>query len=118
MKTLAQLESENAAAVAKLQRELAIAALMPVAPDSVMDNGSRPAWVTYRARSLAQALELFAAFNIAPFYECRDSCLSLAPIDTIKNRERGRRYSGRDRNRQARRPFLLCRGRRDRKSVV
>lgn len=84
MKTLAQLESENAAAVAKLARELSIAALMPAAPDAVQINRTLPAWVTYRARTLAQALELFAAFNIAPFYECRDSFLTLAPVECCK----------------------------------
>lgn len=88
MKNINQLREEHAAQIAKLEREIAIAGAMPIAPDSVMATG-REAWVMYRGRkTLMAALDVFRAFQIVPFEVWRNSCTSLRPYATLSEKEK------------------------------
>ena len=81
MKTLETLKSEQAAAIAKLEAEHALAALAPAVPDyTAPGKGRRPGWIVYRKRSLSQALELAALFSeVLPIYKHRGTFLELVP---------------------------------------
>lgn len=62
MKTIEQLKAEQAAAMAKLEREHATAQALPVVPDSVMDCGKRAPWASYKRGTLREALAVFDAY--------------------------------------------------------
>lgn len=80
MKTLQDLEAEQTAARAKLEAEHEIAAALPLVPDFVLTaKGRRAPYVTFRNRTLTQALEIIGAFQIVPMWKYRDSCLSICP---------------------------------------
>lgn len=81
MKTLADLEAEHVAARAKLEAELELARLAPIAPDyTAPGKGRRPGWIVYRKRSLTQALELAAAFaDCVPLYRYKGTFTELVP---------------------------------------
>lgn len=80
MKSIADLNAEHAAAVAKLEAEHALASLMPAAPDSVqLGKGRRPSWIVYRKRSLSAALELMQLFHCVPLYRFKGTFTELTP---------------------------------------
>jgi hypothetical protein len=80
MKSIADLNADHAAAVAKLEAEHALASLMPAAPDSVqLSKGRRPSWIVYRKRSLSAALELAALFHCVPLYRFKGTFTELTP---------------------------------------
>jgi hypothetical protein len=65
---LAQMTARHDAERARLESELAIAAAMPIAPDSCMATKTGAPWVTYRGRTMPEALALFRAFEILPAF--------------------------------------------------
>jgi len=80
MKTLQDLEAEQAAERAKLAAQLEFAAAMPLVPDYIGTiNGKRAPHVSYRRRTMTQALELLGSFQVVPMYRFKDSCLQICP---------------------------------------
>jgi hypothetical protein len=80
MKSIAELNAEHSAAIAKLEAEHALASLMPAAPDSVqLGKGRRPSWIVYRKRSLSAALELMELFHCVPLYRYKGTFTELTP---------------------------------------
>jgi hypothetical protein len=62
MPTLDEMRAARDAKIAAMDREIAIAAVLPIVPNAVQLNlGSRP-WVTYRRSTLWEAMELFDLF--------------------------------------------------------
>lgn len=62
MKTIEQLKAEQAADLAKLEREHATATALAVVPDHVMDCGKRAPWVSYKRNTMREALAVFDAY--------------------------------------------------------
>jgi hypothetical protein len=88
MKDINQLRAEHAAQLAKLEREIAIASAMPIAPDSVMVTGFGEPWITYKRVKLSEALEVFRAFRIAPCSLWRGTFTTIKPEALLTDRER------------------------------
>lgn len=84
MKSIAEFEAEQNRKRAQLEAEHAIAAALPVIPDSVQANHTRPAWAVYRQRTLTQALDVIAAFQIVPLWRYRGTFLELVPAGAEK----------------------------------
>ena len=89
MRTMAQLEAEQAAAVAKLKKQHAVAACLPVAPDYV-DASSAMGWplATYKVEGLRGALEMLKRFTVVPFTEFRNGFLRLQPMQFVPVEQR------------------------------
>jgi hypothetical protein len=69
MMTLQELQAKQAADLAKLEGEHAIARLCPVPPHSVMlTSCGEKSWISYRADSLWSALDIMAKFQPLAFY--------------------------------------------------
>lgn len=83
MKTVEELKAEQAAAIAKLEAEHAIASLAPVPPLRVMlvSTGEK-AWLTYECATLWQALDVMTAYEPLPFNEYKDSCTRFETEET------------------------------------
>jgi hypothetical protein len=62
MKTIQQLQAEQAQALAALTREHEIANAMPVPPHAAMLCGKRAPWITYKVANLRDALSVFDSF--------------------------------------------------------
>lgn len=85
MKTIEQLQAEQAKALAALKAEHELAALMPAPPTYVSTSRlTGSPWVSYKVEGLRGALELFKLFTVVPFAEYRDGCLSLKPGELLK----------------------------------
>lgn len=92
MKTLEQFDVETAKARAKLEREHSILATLPEGfePSHIIawDHKGEP-WVTYKVKTLADALAIMRAFGELDFVSARESgCLSIARAD-----EHGKQYA-------------------------
>lgn len=83
MKTLDELEAEQAKARAKLEGELRLSRLPAVCPDFVLlswSKRSRPDWIVYRGRTLPEALALASTFaEVVPCYTHRGTFCEIAP---------------------------------------
>lgn len=95
MESIDALKAKHAATLAKLESELAIAAALPLTPDAVQFYAKRPSWISYRDRTLTQALDVIRAFQIVPFYEFRGTFCQLVPQgqEDSKAQERGGPYA-------------------------
>lgn len=88
MKTLEQLQTEQAKQTAALARQHAIANACPFPPQTVTNTGAeRAPWVSYKTETLAQALELFAAFDVTPSEHFRGTFSVIMPRECMTKRE-------------------------------
>lgn len=78
MQTIEQLKAAQAAQIESLTAQLALSEAAPLVPDSVMLDKVAP-WLTYRKRTLAEALDIFRAYTVAPMYVAKNSCTEIAP---------------------------------------
>jgi hypothetical protein len=78
MQTIEQLKTAQAAQISALTAQLALSEAAPLVPDSVM-LGKVASWLTYRKRTLSEALDIFKAYTVAPMYEAKNSCTEIAP---------------------------------------
>lgn len=92
MKTIEEMKAEQAAALAKLEAEHAIAAFAPVPPKSVMLVGTgERAWISYEAADLWAALDIMAAFEPVAFYQFKGTYTRFEPeaINDKRTRDKG-----------------------------
>lgn len=89
MKTMEQLKEEQAKQTAELARQHAIANACPFPPQTVtiVSAADRAAWVSYKTETLAQALELFAAFDVIPSEHFRGTFSVIMPRECMTKRE-------------------------------
>lgn len=89
MKTIEQLNAEHAVAVEKLMLEHSISTHCPVVPHSVMVMGPKSApWVSYKADSLRDALDIFNAFpSILNMEHRKGTFTSIMPASQYKARD-------------------------------
>lgn len=88
MKTMDQLKMEQAQALAALERAHAIAAAAPIPPDMVTSETSRAPWLTYKTKTLAEALAIAGAFPVVvPFESWRGTFTMLKPEELLTARE-------------------------------
>ena len=78
MQTIEQLKAAQAVQIETLTAQLELSEAAPLVPDSVMLGKVAP-WLTYRDRTLAEALDIFRAYTVAPMYEAKDGCTEIAP---------------------------------------
>lgn len=97
MKTLDELKAEQAAALAKLELEHAIASLCPVPPHSVMKTATGDtAWISYKAPSLWAALDILAQFKPIAIHKFKGTYTRLEPaaINARRTRDKGEDKGG------------------------
>lgn len=89
MKTLEQLQAEQAKQTAELIRQHETANACPLVPDQVTIVGAadRAPWVSYKRETLTQALEVFKAFTIIPCEHFRASSSVIMPRECMGKRE-------------------------------
>ena len=78
MQTIEQLKAAQAAQIEALTAQLALSEAAPLMPDHVMLGKVAP-WLTYRDRTLAEALDIFRAYTVVPMYVAKNSCTEIAP---------------------------------------
>lgn len=78
MQTIEQLKAAQAVEIETLRAKLALSEAAPLVPDSVMLDKVAP-WLTYRKRTLVEALDIFRAYTVAPMYVAKNSCTEIAP---------------------------------------
>lgn len=87
MKTIEELKNHHAKEIANLERQLAIAEALPVAPHGVMLTGTGCPWVSYKRATFAQALEVFRAYadrsQVRPMEIRRSGCTVVQPVATM-----------------------------------
>lgn len=81
MKTIEQLNAEHAKALLVLNNEIAIANACPVPPNSVM-SFSPNSWVSYKAESMLEAIEVFKAFKKVNMEHRKGTYTTLQPFST------------------------------------
>lgn len=90
MKTVEQLKQEQAAELAKLEREHALAALCPVPPKRVqITTASLGHWIIYEAPTLWAALDIMASYEPIPFYAFKGTFLRFVPESLNVGRDKG-----------------------------
>lgn len=92
MKTIEQLQAEQARELETLKKQHALASdlLLPCPPDSVQLTGRGVGndWVSYKVDGLRGALELFRRFNnVVPMYAARTSCTRIRPAENMTEQE-------------------------------
>ena len=84
MQTVEQLQAKQAAELAALQREHAIANALPLAPSSIVEVKGLPPKATYKVQGVRGALELLQKFPvIVPFTQYRNGWLRLTPLELV-----------------------------------
>jgi hypothetical protein len=92
MMTVDELKAKQAAELAKLEAEQAIAALAPVPPHRAMLVGTgERAWISYEAADLWAALDIMAAFQPVAFYQFKGTYTRFEPepINDKRTRDKG-----------------------------
>lgn len=92
MMTVDELKAKQAAELAKLEAEQAIAALAPVPPHRVMLVGTgERAWISYEAADLWAALDIMAAFQPVAFYQFKGTYTRFEPepLNDKRTRDKG-----------------------------
>lgn len=84
MDKLQQMAERHAVERARLEREMQIAALMPIAPDACQATKTGADWVNYRARTMGEALAIFRAFNVLPVYYASGTFGHIEPESLLK----------------------------------
>lgn len=89
MKSLDEMKREQAAALAKLEAEHAIASAAPLPPKSVMlTSVPEKAWVSYEAESLWHALDILDAFQPLAMRKYKGTYTRFQP-DALPDAKRG-----------------------------
>ncbi|MGH9931701.1 MAG: hypothetical protein ACREA9_21065 [Pyrinomonadaceae bacterium] len=88
MKTIEQLQQEQAKQLAKLEYELNVAAAMPVTPDRVMATTLGEPWVTYKVKGIRPVIELMQRFTVVSMSVLKDGCTSVKPLEQMKPEKR------------------------------
>lgn len=91
LKTLDQLQAEQAKALADLQAQHTIAAALPegVTASHIMPSAATGSpWVSVKVRGIAGAAELLRKFVVVPFAEYRNGCLKLSPLECLPAAEK------------------------------
>lgn len=95
MKTVEELKAEQAAALAKLEKEHALAQLAPVPPLSVqITSASLGHWLTYEAPDLFAAVEIMRNFAPLPFEQFKSTFTRFVPEALNVGRYAGERVNG------------------------
>lgn len=84
MKTIEQLRAENAEKEKTLAAELELAEQCLFPPDGVQLNSSLGPWITYRKRTLAEALEMFKASPVVPCFRYKGTFTRVTPAALAK----------------------------------
>lgn len=89
MKTLDELKAEQAKQIAELERQHQVANACPFPPRQVtiVNATERAPWVGYQTETLAQALEMFAAFDVIPSEHFRGTFSVIMPRECMTKRE-------------------------------
>lgn len=95
MKSIEEMKAEQAAALVKLEKEHALAALCPVPPKSVqITSGTLGHWVSYEAESLWDAIDLMDKFPVIAFRRFKKSFTRLVPEPLNIGRDAGEEVGG------------------------
>ena len=95
MKTLEQMEAEHAAALEKLRKEHALAALAPIPPRSVqLTTAKLGDWLSYDCENLWQCLDIMHKFVPIPFYEFKGTFTRFVPVALNIGRDAGEERGG------------------------
>lgn len=87
MKTIEQLKAQQAAELAALEREIAVAAQCPIPPASVRETHTDCPWVIYKAPSLVQALDIMTALPIVPIWQYRGTFTQFMPEECAGDKD-------------------------------
>jgi uncharacterized protein YndB with AHSA1/START domain len=93
MQTIEQMKADQAKALAKLEREIAIANACPLPPKRVQDTALGAPWITYECTSLADALHIMSAFQIIPAWQYKGTFTRFQP-ESLANEKSGEVTSG------------------------
>lgn len=94
METIEQLKAKQAAELAKLEAEHAIAVLAPVPPKSVMlTSVPERAWISYEAADLREAVELMGKFQPLAFAKFKGTFTRFQP-ESLHDPKRGEEVAG------------------------
>lgn len=85
IETPAMLAARHEAERVKNNRNMSLSAALPFTPDTILETSTGAPWIIYRGRTLAEAVAMFAAFQIAPMYKLRGRYVYLAPVETVKD---------------------------------
>lgn len=90
MKTVEQLKAEQAAQLAALEAQHAIASKLPGTPWYVTESRATGCpGASYKVKGLRGALELFRQFEtVVPFAKVREGCLYLRPVECLPEKVR------------------------------
>lgn len=95
MMTLEEMKAKQAADLAKLEREHALASLAPVPPRSVqLTSGGLGHWVSYRVPSLWEALDLARKFQPVAFYQFKGRYTRFVPAVLNTGKDEGELMGG------------------------
>lgn len=89
MQTIEQLQAKQAATMARLEKELAVAKLLPAVPHYV-DASANMGWplASYKVKGIRGAIAMLKAFTVVPFTEYRDGCTRLQPVQFVPESKR------------------------------
>ena len=93
MQTIEAMQAKHEKELAKLAYELEMAKACPIVPDSVLQFSAKSTGIIYRKRPLVEAIEIFRAYDVVPFYKYKGTYTRFIPSD-FANEKDGKQIDG------------------------